>query len=86
MPQNTAIDLQNHLMEALERLNDDEIMSDPEAAKKEIKRASAISGVARVAVQNEAVIVRAETIKREYRMCGKEENIPLLTEDKEAEK
>jgi hypothetical protein len=86
MPQNTAIDLQNHLMEALERLNDDELMSDPEVAKKEIKRASAISTVARVAVQNEAIIVRAETIKREFRTGGKEENVPLLTGGNEAEK
>ena len=47
MARNKMNDLRDHLFIALERLNDDSIMNDPEVIKKEIDRANAISNIAK---------------------------------------
>ncbi|MDR2108935.1 MAG: hypothetical protein LBP28_05710 [Coriobacteriales bacterium] len=44
MPRNTLQDLNNHLFEALERINDDELTD--EQLDKELRRARAMTGVA----------------------------------------
>lgn len=43
---NKLEDVNNHLIMAMERLNDDELCKDPEDAKKEIQKAQALSGLA----------------------------------------
>lgn len=55
---NKLIDLNDHLFEALERLNDDEIVG--EELETEIKRSKAITGVATVIVNNASVILDAQ--------------------------
>jgi hypothetical protein len=54
---NTLIDLQNHLFEMIEKLNDDELTGDE--LDREIKRALAINELARTAVTNGALMVKA---------------------------
>jgi hypothetical protein len=57
MPKNKIEDLRNHLFEQLERLADDEGMKNPLKLEKELKRAHAISEVAKVIVDT----AKAET-------------------------
>jgi hypothetical protein len=45
MPKNTLEDLRNHGFAALERLNDDELMSQELELNKEVSRANAIAGI-----------------------------------------
>ena len=60
---NTLVDLQNHLFEMIELLNDDELdklgrITDEEF-KRKIRRADAIKELALVAVQNGALMIKA---------------------------
>ena len=48
---NTLGDLNNYLFEAIERINDDDLV-DPEMLDQEIKRAKATTEIARVVVEN----------------------------------
>lgn len=54
---NKIEDLRNILFEQLERLNDDEDMSNPERLERELKRANAIREVASVVVESAKVEV-----------------------------
>lgn len=56
---NKLIDLNNHLFEQLERLNDDELTGD--ALAQEIKRSQAISNCAAQIVNNAALALKAHT-------------------------
>lgn len=47
-------------MEQLERLNDDELMEDPEKADAEIKRAKSITEIGKVIVDNSNTILKAQ--------------------------
>lgn len=49
---NKIEDLRNHLFMQLERLNDEEIMDDPQKYEKELKRANAIKEVGTVLVES----------------------------------
>jgi len=60
---NTLVDLHNILFERLERLNDDEIMDDPESAKKEIETSTAIKELAKVIVTNASNVLKAQKFK-----------------------
>jgi len=60
---NTLVDLHNILFERLERLNDDEIMNDPESAKKEIETSIAIKELAKVIVTNASNVLKAQKFK-----------------------
>lgn len=85
--QNTTADLNNHLFEALERLNDEDIMSDPELARAEIKRAQAIAAVSRSIIDNNTTILQAAKLKLEYGLGKNELPSELLKiEDRESEK
>ena len=58
---NKLPDLQNHLFELIERLNDQELNGDD--LKQEIERAMAVNNIARTAVANGALMARcADTL------------------------
>ena len=61
---NKLIDLNNHLFEQLERLNDDDLNGD--ALKSEIERSKAITNVAGKIIENASIGLEAEKLKVEY--------------------
>lgn len=61
---NTLVDLNNHLFEQLERLNDDELTG--EQLAQEIERSRAISTVATKIIDNASLGLQAEKLKVEY--------------------
>lgn len=75
MTRNTLSDLNNHLFEQLERLNDEELTEDQ--LEKEIKRSNAMTDVAQNIIGNATLILKAEQFRTEY---GKNANTPKLLE------
>lgn len=67
---NTMIDLNNHLFEQLERLNDEEL-SDEKLAK-EIERSKAMVGVADKIINNANLVLKATELELEYSRTPKE--------------
>lgn len=61
---NTLIDLNNHLFEQMERLNDEEL--NDEDLDKEIKRAKAMTDVSSRIIENAALGLSAEKLRVEY--------------------
>jgi hypothetical protein len=61
MPRNTLLDLNNHLFEALERINDEELSG--EALDAEIRRARAVSGVASQIIKSGNLALSAMRLK-----------------------
>lgn len=61
---NKLTDLNNHMFEQLERLNDDDLSS--EELDKEIKRAKAMSGIASNIISNAALALEAQQYLDEY--------------------
>ena len=72
---NKLTDLNNHLFEALERLNDDDLTG--EELDKEIKRSEAISKVAKNIIDNGALALQAQKHFDEYG-TGRTVELPLL--------
>lgn len=64
MTRNTLMDLNNHLFEQMERLNDDELSDDKLA--KEIQRAKSMSDVSAKIIDNAKLALDAEMYKAEY--------------------
>ena len=58
MPRNTLSDLNNHLFEQLERLNDDDLTE--EDLQKEIARAKAVSNIAAQIINNGQLALNAQ--------------------------
>lgn len=81
MAKNKFMDLNNHLFEALERLNDDEYMDSH--GEKEIPRAKAIVGVASQLVALGNLTLSAQKYKDERRVDG---NIAKLLDASEENK
>lgn len=61
---NSLNDLNNHLFEQIERLNDDELTN--EQLDKEIKRSKAVSDVSKNIVENAKLMLDATKLKIEY--------------------
>ena len=72
---NTLTDLNNHLFESIERLQDDDLS--PEELDKEIKRSEAVQKVAKVIIDNGSLALAAKKHFDEY---GINQNVemPLL--------
>lgn len=56
---NTLSDLNNHLFVQVERLNDEDLGSQPEKLKTEIERAKALAGLAKEMVANGQLLLNA---------------------------
>lgn len=61
---NKLIDLNNHLFQQLERLNDEGLSGDQ--LQDEIERSKAITGVSKEVVSNARLVLDAEKHRREY--------------------
>ena len=72
---NTLADLNNHLFEQIERLNDEDL-SDQEL-EKEVTRAKAIEGLASVVISNARLALDGQRFVQDY---GYRENGPKLPE------
>ena len=57
MTKNTLVDVNNHLIAELERLGDESLVG--EALEQEVRRADAISKVAKQATANTSILLRA---------------------------
>jgi len=68
MPRNTLSDLNNHLFEQLERLNDDDLTE--EDLQKEINRAKAISNIAAQIINNGQLALNAQKFAMDYLPVG----------------
>lgn len=62
---NTLTDLNNHLFEQIERLNDEDLSGDE--LKSEIQRAKVMSNVANSIIDNAALALDAQKFKSELR-------------------
>ena len=76
---NKLTDLNNHLFEQLERLNDEDLKGDN--LKEEMNRARAISTVAQTIINNGDLILKAQKHASEYGM-----NIPSILALNEGDK
>lgn len=68
-------DMNNALFEQLERLQDDELLKDPEAFEKEMKRSQAVTSIASQIIQSGALSLKAARFAAEY---GNDTAKPLL--------
>lgn len=75
MTKNTLSDLNNHLFEQMERLNDEELSD--EQFEKEMKRAKAMKDIAQNIIGNAELVFRAEKLRKEY---GERSEMPKLLE------
>ena len=60
---NSLTDVKNHLIEAMERLNDDELVQDKGKCEQEIKKAQALSNLAGQIVQIEQVQINEKNMQ-----------------------
>lgn len=78
MAKNNLVDLHDILFEQLERLNDDDLMDDPEKAKKELERGKLLTATGNVIVNNAKLMLEADKAKMLYGGRGKTEINPIL--------
>ena len=74
--QNKLLDLNNHLFEQLERLNDEDL--DEKQLNLEIKRASAMANISNQIIQNAKVELDATKVCLEYGNLGDMKNLPPM--------
>lgn len=75
---NTLEDLNNHLFEALERLNDDELTD--EQLERELKRADGMTKVAGQIIQNAELAYKTMAFMAEYGYNAGEASTPAMLE------
>ena len=80
MVRNTNLDLNNHLFEQLERLNDDELSDDE--LKSEINRSKAMTDVSRQIIDNGRLALDAQKLRAEY--TGKVDLPKMIESDSDA--
>lgn len=82
MAKNKLTDLNNHLFEMLERLNDDELMASN--AEEEIRRANAITQIGSTIIQNGQLMLDAQKHADEFGYSARERKLPdiLALEEK----
>ena len=73
---NKLSDLNNHLFEMLERLNDDDLTD--EQLDKEIKRAGAISNVSKQIIDNAKLEVEATKLMLDYSRTPQDVKLPTM--------
>lgn len=78
-PRNKLSDLNNHLFEQLERLNDDELIG--EELEEEINRSKAVMSVAATIIKNGNLVLRAHEM---YRM-DENKKLPEMLEERRNE-
>ena len=77
---NKLMDLNNHLFEALERLNDEDMT--PEELEIELKRSKAITGVANAIISNASVALEAQKHMDEYGYDTRNKHMPEMLTSK----
>ena len=76
MARNKLIDLNNHLFEALERINDENLKG--ESLQEEIARAKTITTIGNTIITNADLALEAEKYKNEF---GRGASSPLMIEN-----
>jgi len=76
LPRNKLVDLNNHLFEQLERLNDEDLTG--ENLDRELERTKAITGISKVIVDNARLALDAAKLKAEYAL--EEAEVPKMLE------
>ena len=76
MTKNKLLDLNNHLFEALERINDDELQG--EKLQEEMARAKTITQIGNTIINNASLALEAKKYKDEF---GKGATLPLMIEN-----
>lgn len=79
MAKNKLIDLNNHLFEQLERLNDDELSE--EKLEEEIKRSKSITNVAQTIINNANLMLEAQKHIDDFGSSKTMPNILMLEND-----
>lgn len=76
MTKNKLLDLNNHLFEVLERINDDELQG--EKLQEEIARAKTITQIGNTIISNASLALEAKKYKDEF---GRGATLPLMIEN-----
>ena len=76
MTKNKLVDLNNHLFEALERINDDELQG--EKLQEEMARAKTITQIGNTIINNASLALEAKKYKDEF---GRGATLPLMIEN-----
>ena len=77
---NTLTDLNNHLFEELERLNDEEL--DDEQIERELKRAEGMTKIAQQIIQNGELAYKTMVHMDEYGYNVDKRTVPVMLETK----
>lgn len=78
-PQNTLLDLNNHLFEQLERLNDE--FESEEEFKQEVERAKAVEGIAKTIIDNGKLVLEGQRFQHDDRMDASRKVPRILSGD-----
>ena len=78
---NTLTDLNNHLFEELERLNDEDL--DEDQIEKELKRAEGMTKIAQQIIQNGELAYKTMVYMDEYGYNVEKRSVPAMLESKQ---